>query len=146
MDHAGRVHDAAGAWIEEWPDATGWDGTGMAIIAAAFGLLIYRSTARSDSGPRDAHLAPVLYLWGVGSALAYSLAYVGRKNGLAEIDAPVFGTMISAVSGFVFFVIAGLLYWFGPPIRAFIEKRLGLVATVFTILLFGGFAAIRLFV
>ena len=89
---------------------TGWDGIGMAIIAAAFGLLIYRSTARGGSGPRDAHLAPVLYLWGVGSALAYSFAYVGRKNGLAEIDAPVFGTMISAVSGFVFFVIAAAFH------------------------------------
>lgn len=89
---------------------TGWDGTGMAIIAAAFGLLIYRSTARSDSGPRDTHLAPVLYLWGVGSALAYSFAYVGRKNGLAEIDAPVFGTMISAVSGFAFFLIAAAFH------------------------------------
>lgn len=46
----------------------------------------------------------------------------------------------------VFFAIAGLLYYFGRPIRDFIEKRLGLVATVFTILLFGGFLAIKFFI
>ena len=45
-----------------------------------------------------------------------------------------------------FFLVAGLLYWFGPPIRDFIEKRLTLVTTVFVVLLVGGFAAIRFLV
>ncbi|MBU1211315.1 MAG: DedA family protein [Alphaproteobacteria bacterium] len=45
--------------------------------------------------------------------------------------------------GLRFFVVAALLYWFGPPIRDFIERRLGLVFTVFVVLLFGGFIAIR---
>ena len=43
-----------------------------------------------------------------------------------------------------FFVVAGLLYWLGPPIREFVEKRLGLMFTLFMILLLGGFLAIRL--
>jgi len=38
-----------------------------------------------------------------------------------------------------FFVVAGLLWAFGAPIRDFIEKRLGLVFTIFIVLLFGGF-------
>lgn len=42
-----------------------------------------------------------------------------------------------------FYLVAGLLYWFGEPIRDFIEKRLSLVTTVFVILLVGGFVAIR---
>ena len=42
-----------------------------------------------------------------------------------------------------FYIVCGLLYWLGPPIRAFIEKRLGLVVTVFFIALVGGFAMIR---
>jgi membrane protein YqaA with SNARE-associated domain len=42
-----------------------------------------------------------------------------------------------------FYLVAGLLYWFGPPIRDFIEKRLSLVTTVFVVLLVGGFVALR---
>jgi membrane protein YqaA with SNARE-associated domain len=42
-----------------------------------------------------------------------------------------------------FFLVAGLLYWFGQPIREFIERRLSLVTTVFVVLLVGGFVAIR---
>jgi len=45
--------------------------------------------------------------------------------------------------GLTFFAIATLLYFFGKPIRDFIEQRLGLVATVFTVLLFGGFLAVK---
>lgn len=42
-----------------------------------------------------------------------------------------------------FFMVAGLLRVFGAPIREFVEKRLGLVFTVFVILLMGGFAAVK---
>ena len=42
-----------------------------------------------------------------------------------------------------FFIIAGLLWKFGAPIRDFIEKRLGLMFTLFCIALLGGFFAIR---
>ena len=43
----------------------------------------------------------------------------------------------------IFFIIAALLWKIGPPIRAFIEKRLGLMAALFFILLFGGFFAAK---
>src|SRR5688572_29195221 len=42
-----------------------------------------------------------------------------------------------------FYLVAALLYWFGDPIRDFIEKRLSLVTTAFVILLVGGFVAIK---
>ncbi|MFV1593323.1 YqaA family protein [Phaeobacter sp. JH20_36] len=42
-----------------------------------------------------------------------------------------------------FFMVAGLLWQFGAPIRDFIERRLGLVFTVFVVLLFGGFLAVK---
>ena len=42
-----------------------------------------------------------------------------------------------------FFAVAGLLYVFGPPIRAFIEQRLGLVFTIALGLLIGGFIVAR---
>jgi membrane protein YqaA with SNARE-associated domain len=45
--------------------------------------------------------------------------------------------------GLRFFIVAALLWKFGAPIREFIEKRLGLVFTVFLVLLFGGFLLTR---
>ncbi len=44
--------------------------------------------------------------------------------------------------GIRFFIVAALLWKFGPPIRHFIEKRLGLVFTVGLLLLLGGFMTI----
>ncbi len=44
-----------------------------------------------------------------------------------------------------FFIVAALLWKFGAPIRAFIEKRLGLVFTVALALLVGGFIAVKFF-
>ena len=45
--------------------------------------------------------------------------------------------------GIRFFLVAALLRKFGAPVRDFIEKRLGLVTTLFLILLFGGFLAVK---
>ena len=42
-----------------------------------------------------------------------------------------------------FYLVAGLLYFFGEPIRDFIEQRLTLVTTVFVVALIGGFVAIK---
>ena len=43
-----------------------------------------------------------------------------------------------------FYLVAALLYWFGEPVRTFIEKRLTLVTTAFAVALIGGFLAIKL--
>ncbi len=67
-------------------------------------------------------------------------------SGATGLNLVVFAVASLIARGFRFYIVAGLLYWFGPPIRAFIEKRLGLVLSVFLILLFGGFLAIKFFV
>jgi membrane protein YqaA with SNARE-associated domain len=65
-------------------------------------------------------------------------------SGAAGLSLPVF-LLASVISrGIRFLAVAGLLYFFGPPIRDFIEKRLGLMFTVFVVLLVGGFALIKL--
>lgn len=58
---------------------------------------------------------------------------------------PVLTFIVTSIiaRGLRFFVLAGLLWKFGPPIRTFIEKRLGLVFTLFFVALIGGFAVIR---
>ncbi|RUT29408.1 DedA family protein [Arsenicitalea aurantiaca] len=66
-------------------------------------------------------------------------------SGLTGLGLPAFiiASIIARASRF--FLVAGLLYFFGEPIRLFIEKRLGLMTAIFGALLVGGFAAIRLF-
>jgi membrane protein YqaA with SNARE-associated domain len=56
------------------------------------------------------------------------------------------GTFIATsilARAFRFFIIAALLWRFGEPIRAFIEKRLGLVFTMCCLILVGGFVLVR---
>jgi membrane protein YqaA with SNARE-associated domain len=46
-----------------------------------------------------------------------------------------------AARGLRFFLVCGLIYWFGPPVRVFIERHLGLMTFIFGVLLVGGFVA-----
>lgn len=64
-------------------------------------------------------------------------------SGVTGLSLPVFIIASIAARALRFFIVAGLLYWIGPPIREFIERRLGLVFTVFMVFLIGGFVAIR---
>ncbi|ADZ68867.1 YqaA family protein [Polymorphum gilvum] len=64
--------------------------------------------------------------------------------GATGLSMPVFLVASVVSRGIRFFVVAGLLYLFGPPIRDFIEQRLALMFTLFVVLLFGGFALIKL--
>jgi hypothetical protein len=50
---------------------------------------------------------------------------------------PVFIVASIVARGLRFFLVAALLWKFGAPIRTFIERRLGLVFTVFMVLLVG---------
>ncbi len=65
-------------------------------------------------------------------------------SGTTGLNIIVFILASIASRGLRFFIVAALLYWFGEPIRVFIEKRLGLLLTVFLLLLFGGFLALRI--
>lgn len=42
-----------------------------------------------------------------------------------------------------FFLVAGLLYWFGEPVRLFVERRLLLVTSLFAAGVVGGFLVLR---
>lgn len=64
-------------------------------------------------------------------------------SGVVGLNLPVFLAASAVSRGARFLLVAGLLYFFGPPIRAFIEKYLGLLTILFTILLIGGFVAIK---
>lgn len=64
-------------------------------------------------------------------------------SGVAELDLAVFTIASVLARGLRFFIVAALLWWLGPPVREFIEKRLGLMTIVFCVLLLGGFIAAK---
>jgi membrane protein YqaA with SNARE-associated domain len=64
-------------------------------------------------------------------------------SGATQLNFLVFMVASLLARGLRFFLVAGLLYWFGRPVRDFIEQRLGLVTTIFTVLLVGGFIVIK---
>lgn len=64
-------------------------------------------------------------------------------SGATGLSVPIFVISALIARAFRFFIVAGLLWAFGAPIRDFIERRLGLVFTVFCVILVGGFAALR---
>jgi membrane protein YqaA with SNARE-associated domain len=86
--------------------------------------------------------------WGAWIVFAAGLTPFPYKvitiaSGATGLDILVFMVASVAARGGRFFVVAALLYWIGPPVRAFIERRLGLVFTVFVVLLVGGFVVAR---
>jgi membrane protein YqaA with SNARE-associated domain len=64
-------------------------------------------------------------------------AGVGHMDLMAFIGASIVARAMR------FYLVAGLLYFAGEPIRAFIEERLALVTTVFVVVLISGFVAVR---
>ncbi len=64
-------------------------------------------------------------------------------SGAAHFDLFTFVWASILTRGARFFLVAALLWKFGEPIRAFIEKRLSLLTWLFLIALIGGFVAFR---
>ncbi len=64
-------------------------------------------------------------------------------SGAAHFDLFTFVWASIVTRGIRFFLVAALLWKYGEPIRAFIEKRLTLVMWLFLIVLVGGFVAVK---
>lgn len=86
--------------------------------------------------------------WGVWVVLIAGLTPFPFKvitiaSGATGLGLPVFIIASIVARGIRFFAVAGLIYVFGPPVRAFVEKRLGLVFAVSLAVLVGGFVVAR---
>ncbi len=64
-------------------------------------------------------------------------------SGATGLNFTTFMVASVVARGIIFSVIAALLWKFGPPIRTFIEQRLGLLFTLFMVLLIGSFFIVR---
>jgi membrane protein YqaA with SNARE-associated domain len=83
--------------------------------------------------------------WIVGGAGLTPFPYkvITIASGVTQLD-PVVFTIASVLSrGARFFLVAGLLWYFGQPIRIFIEAHLGKLTIAFFVLLLGGFVALK---
>jgi len=86
--------------------------------------------------------------WGAWIVFGAGLTPIPYKvftiaSGVTHLDVVVF-TVASLISrGLRFFLVAGLLWYFGEPIRIFIERHLGKLTILFFVILLGGFAAIK---
>ncbi|WP_072389461.1 YqaA family protein [Hyphomicrobium sp. CS1BSMeth3] len=126
------------------------------LTGYAIGLFLFESAGRwllemnglADGFERFAahyneYGAWIVFIAGV-TPIPYKLVTIA--SGATGLDLTVFIASSVAARGLVFFSIAALIYYFGPAARRFIEARLGLVAATVLVMLFAGFAAIRVFV
>ena len=86
--------------------------------------------------------------WGIAAVLVAGITPFPYKvitiaSGAAGFDFWTFMVSSLVARGLRFFIIAAMLWKFGPPIRAFIEKRLGLMFTLFIVCLSGGFVVLQ---
>jgi membrane protein YqaA with SNARE-associated domain len=65
-------------------------------------------------------------------------------SGVTGLDLATFTIASILARGLRFLFVAGLLWWFGAPIKRFIDHNLGWLTILFFILLFGGFLVLRL--
>jgi membrane protein YqaA with SNARE-associated domain len=87
--------------------------------------------------------------WGLWVILIKGMTPIPYKivtiaSGAAHFNFAVFMAASLATRAARFFLVAGLLKAFGPPIRDFIERRLTLVTSVAAAGVVGGFLALRL--
>ncbi|MEQ1648664.1 MAG: YqaA family protein [Hyphomicrobiaceae bacterium] len=86
--------------------------------------------------------------WGVWILIAkgwtpFPYKVLTIMSGVAKMDPVQFIIASIVARSMRFYLVAGLLYFFGEPIRDFIEKRLTLLTTLFLIALIGGFVAVK---
>lgn len=83
--------------------------------------------------------------WIVGGAgltpFPYKVVTIASGVTALDLDTFIVASVLSRGGRFLF--VAALLWRFGPPIRGFIERNLGMLTILFFVLLFGGFVAAR---
>ncbi len=125
-----------GALLGYWIGAALMDTVGQWVLTA-YG----KQAAWQDLAARFAEYGGWAVLFAALTPFPFKVITI--FSGAVGLPLPLF--LLTSVLGRAgrFFIVAGLLWRFGPPIRIFIEERLGLVFTLFMAALIGGFIALR---
>ena len=124
------------------------------LMGYLIGLLLFETVGRMlldfyGYGAKFEQFAALYNEWGgwivfIAGVTPFPYKVITIASGVTQLDLMVFVVASVLARGARFFAVAALLYLFGPPIRSFIERRLGMLATVATALLLGGFVIARL--
>ncbi|AUH35002.1 YqaA family protein [Paracoccus tegillarcae] len=130
------IGSVLGALLGYWIGATLMDSLGQWVLTAY---------GKQDSFD---HLAARFDEYGAWAVLfagvtPFPFKVITIFSGAVSLSLPIFIASSIIARALRFFIVAGLLWRFGEPIRDFIERRLGLVFTLFMICLIGGFVALR---
>jgi len=139
-----------------------WRLAAICTIASVFGgmagymigALLFDTVAQPLLGfygyaEKFASFAEVYNEWGIwivllaGGLTPIPFKVITIASGATGLDFATFVLFSLIARGSRFYMVSGLLYWFGPPIRDFIEKRLALVFTVGLVTLVGGFVSLK---
>ena len=124
-----------------------------AFLGYAIGMFLYEQIGQpilAFYGKEDAfgQIADWYNTWGGWGVLFAAVTPFPYKvltifSGATGLNFVVF-TVVSIIGRAArFFLVAWLLRMYGEPIRLFIEKYLGILFTLFLVLLIGGFYAVR---
>ena len=126
-----------------------------ALAGYAIGALVFETVAQPildfyGYSEQFETFADTYNRWGAWAVLIagvtpFPFKVITIASGATQLSLPIFIVAAIAARALRFFAVAGLLYAFGPAIRAFVEKRLGLMFTLGLALLLGGFVAIKYF-
>jgi len=116
-----------------------------AVLWDTVGQPILEFYGKSEAGEVFAQKFNQYGAWAVlfAGVTPFPFKVITIVSGWTGLNLPVFILSAIVARGLRFFLVAGLLWRFGEPIRDFVERRLGLLFTVFMILLIGGFLLIK---
>lgn len=124
-----------------------------ALLGYAIGALLFEAVAQPilnfyGYGERFQQFAEKYNEWGAWAVLVagvtpFPFKVITIASGATKLSLVVFVVASIVARGARFFIVAGLIYYFGPPVREFIERRLGLVFTVSLAVLIGGFVLVK---
>ncbi len=123
------------------------------LLGYAIGLFLFEEIGKPvlelyGYGPKFAEFQDKYNDWGawavfIAGVTPFPYKVITILSGVTALDIFIFTVASVAARGLRFFIVAGLLWHFGEPIRDFIEKRLSLLFWLFCALLLGGFAAVK---
>ena len=125
-----------------------------AFLGYAIGAFLYESVGKSVLafyGKEDAFARLRGWYnssWGAWAILFAAITPFPYKvltifSGVTGFNLIAFAAVSVVGRGLRFFLVAWLLGRYGPPVRRFIKRNLGLLFALFTVLLIGGFATVR---
>ena len=126
------------------------------LLGYAIGYFLYETIGRPildfyGYGARFEDFQQRYNEWGgwivfIAGVTPFPYKVITIASGVTVLNPWIFIVASVLARGLRFYVVALLLYYFGEPIREFIERYLGVLFTLFVILLFAGFVVLKFLV